>query len=373
VISELSRSFLSWALIFPTAFLVGSHFRRLIPIKDTILRGVFYFALGFAALSYGIVLLNALRLIHSLWIWIGLVTLLLSGIKSIDHLWTWLKEILNMCVIDGPLRLRFLKGMAIASFAALLCGSLTPEIGGDALTYHLNLPKTFLMQGSIEPNYFDLNSYFPLFLNNLYLIGLATGGVISAKLFHFVCGALLFLSLLRTIFNLTHNEILTWFFATIFWLTPSSFNLLSTSYNDVALAFYTFLSLLSLINGLEENSRRAVFLSGLLLGFGMTIKYLAMISFVGFIGIWIFQFFKGKFSTAASLAIWISAFMLGCGYWLAKTWLLTGNPVFPYFASVFGTVPYLTRYQSYGVGHSLFDFIAVFWGNASPSNNSDIN
>lgn len=364
MISEFSHSFFSWALIFPTAFLVGSHFRRLIPIKDISLRGIFYFALGFAVISYSVVLLSVFWLVQPKWIWLVLVILFLSGIKSMHDLAEWLRSIFKILFRndDSGFGLKILKAMFALSFAALFLGVLTPELGGDSLTYHLNLPKVFLMKGSIEPDYFDLNSYFPLFLNNLYVVGLATGGVISAKLFHFFCGLLLFFSILAVVFKLTGSEILTWFFSLVFWLTPTIFNMLSTAYNDAALTFYVFLALVALIRGIDQEERKLIFLSGLLLGIAVTIKYLAMVSFLGMTGIWIWELRRGLlFSLVKSFGTWMLAFAVGCAYWLIKNWFLVGNPFFPYFASVFGTVPYPTHYQAYGIGKGIFDFVSVFW------------
>jgi len=364
MISELLRTFLAWFLIFPAIFLTGSRFKPMVQIENIMLRGVLYCAIGMACLSYGVVLLSAGHLLSSASIWAFLIILIVTQFKDFKTLWDWFSALYDSVKMKEGVGLKILVSIFIISSLALLMGVLSPEIGGDALCYHLSIPKVFLVKGSIQPDYYDVNSYFPILMNNLYLVGLATGGVLAAKLFHWLSGFLLFLGLKTIIEQETNNSFISYFFALTFWLTPVIYNLLSTTYVDVALAFYVFVALYVFVQAFEHLNRNTFLLSGFLLGCAMSIKYLAALSVFGFLAVWVFKMIESHSAVkySRSFIAWLAGFGLGCGYWLIRNWILVGNPVFPYLASLFGTEAFPgMRYESYGIGKGLWDFLSLSW------------
>ncbi len=363
MIIELGKTLFSWFLIFPAVYSIGSYFDFFLRINNQIIKGIIRCAIGMAALSYLVVVLSALHLLNSPTLWGMLSLLFLLSLSKLGSWFDWLKQVTSDLKSKcGFLEFTFFL-LFVTSFLALLMGALSPEIGGDALCYHLNIPKNFLNAGSIQPNYFDINSYFPMLLNNLYLIGLATGGVFSAKLFHLFMGLLLFITLKTVIFEETNNRNLSWFFALVLWLTPTIYNILSTAYNDGALTFYVFLALYLLIKAHDQMDWKLFFISGVMLGCAMAIKYIALFSFVGLLGVWINEIFKKKnyIHSLRNFCIWITGFWLSSGYWLIRNWFITGNPMFPFFAKFFGTDSYSDHYDQYGLGKNIYHFIFLFW------------
>lgn len=360
---ELTRSLFSWIVIFPIIFSLGFRFQSLIPLENKAIKGTIYCAIGMACLSYLIVVLSVLHLLNPVAIRVALVVLFLVSLKFFGRFVEWIEAIASEAKSGGSLSKRILLALFSLSSLALLVGTLSPEIGGDALCYHLNIPKNFLIQGSIKPDYFDLNSYFPMLLNNLYLIGLATGGPWAAKVFHFLMGFLLFVSLVATITEETNNRSLAWFFGLVFWVTPTLYNILSTTYNDGALAFYVFIALYVLLKAFDQTDSKLFFLSGFLLGCAMAIKYIAMVSFFGFLGVWLYQLItsKGILRHLINLSLWAGGFFVVAGFWLLRNWIIAGNPVFPYFGNLFGTQVYPTHYGSYGIGKTFVCFLTLFW------------
>ena len=83
MLHELFRTFLSWSLILPTAFLMGSCYDRWIPSKGLFSRGVLYYALGFATLSYSIILLSAFHLLTIPVLWGLLILCFLARIRRV--------------------------------------------------------------------------------------------------------------------------------------------------------------------------------------------------------------------------------------------------------------------------------------------------
>lgn len=374
MIRELAFTFLAWLLILPSTFMLGRLFHALIPVQDRLFRGLFYFAAGLAVHSNAVLLISYAGLLRPAFLWAYL--LLLSGFSffTCKELTEWMKGWLPYFVSPrGDRQHLFLSILTAAASLSLLAGTLSPEIGGDSLCYQLNLPKEFLRRGSLQPILYDDNSYFPLFMNNLYLIGLATGGVFAAKLFHFFTGVLLVLALIHTAYLETAHKKLSLFSGLAVWLTPTVFNLLSTTYVDVSVALYPFLAFLSLKFAFENRAYRGLVLSGFLMGCAVAIKYYSLVCAMALAAVWLFYALEQKrFLGALRLApIWTGAFFLAGGYWLIRNWFLTGNPIYPYWGALFGHPnqrPPIFFYDM-GMGKNLWSFFLVLLNMAiHPSN-----
>ncbi len=353
----------SWFIIFPSLFLAGYQFRSFIQVKNEILRGVLFYAIGMAIFSYSVIVLSALHLLNSAVIWTALTLFLLSQVRLISAWTSWLNLVFSDLTSSRNKFERLCQIFFAIAFLALFIGALSPELGGDALCYQLNLPKIFLAKGSVAPIYYDVNSYFPLFMNYLYLIGIATGGMLSAKLFHVLTGFLLFLVLKIKINEEIKNKGWAYFFALVFFATPVVYNMLSTTYVDVGLALYVFLSFVSMQEGFRSRQLKTLFLSGFLLGCGISIKYLGLVSALGLAGIFVWE------NISVPISVWVKRFLawvggcgLGFGYWVIRNWFITGNPLYPYLGSFFKTesIPGM-KYDQVGVGYGFFDFVGIFW------------
>lgn len=362
---DIAKTFLAWILILPASFFVGSLFRGLVKDQPLIFRGIFFFALGITVLSYGIVLLSLSGLLRPAFIW-ALVLVPFILIRRERKEWrSWWKVVFgSFSVRKKSAYFKIMNLLFLVSFGGLFLATLTPEIGGDALTYHLNLPKVFLRQGSLTPVFLDYNSYFPLLMNNLYLIGLVIGGVPAAKLFHLFCGLLLFIGMRQTIEEKTKNPPLAFFISLVFWVTPAAFNLMSSAYVDVALSLYVFLGVVTFLQALEIKQASLLFLSGLLMGAATAVKYLAVASAAVLPLIWLLdsEGWKKPTQHLRGMVLWSGGFIIVAGYWLVRNALATGNPFFPYFGSLFGTLDRpVAALGAYGVGRGLFDFLFLFW------------
>ncbi|MBI3313349.1 MAG: hypothetical protein HYZ83_03875 [Candidatus Omnitrophica bacterium] len=362
---ELSKTFVAWAAIFPVSFFTGVFFRPLIRTNNLLLQGVLIYAVGLAILSNAIILLGAFHAINSAAVWGTLLFFGLLGLRNARYWIEWLKELREEFRIQNRSRtFRILVLFFFISSIVLLLGTLTPETGGDALCYQLNLPKVFLAQGSLTPDTYDYNSYFPLLMNNLYLIGLATGGVMAAKLFHFFSGLLLFLGMKAVVKRYTQNAALSLFIPLILWVTPTAYNQLASAYVDVGLALYIFLGTVLFFDALEENNGKTFLLSGFLLGSAVAVKYTALIAIAALGVVWVIdRIVRWREGIGAKGVVFCAiGFFAGCGYWLIRNGWETGNPFFPYFGSLFGLEQAsYGDFSKYGTGRSFFDFLFLFW------------
>lgn len=362
---ELLWTLVAWILILPSAFLAGGCYGALIRQKDPVLRGIFYYALGLATLSYAVVLLSALHLLTSRCLWGILFLPLLFRAHRMREWFQWLKNAWMDLAPGENFFSKVLFALFAVSFFCLLAGTLTPELGGDALCYQLNLPKVFLRHASLAPDFLDFNTFFPLLMNNLYLIGLATGGVFAAKLFHFFCGFLLLLSVKRILQIETGNSRLSYFLALVVFTTPTLYNELSTTYIDVALAFCVFLAAAAFMNALDCGSRKDFFLSGLLIGCSIATKYLALMAAIGLLGVWVYSILRTR--RIRPHLVGGGFFLLGllvvAGYWLIRNGVLTGNPFFPYFGNLFGEAnrPPPSGFALFGFSKSWFSYFSLYF------------
>lgn len=361
---DVVKALCVWALILPTTFALGSSFISFLPGMETILKGVLYSALGMAILSFGVVFLDGIHFLNSKGIWTFLFLCALFRVRAYAEWGRWCKTLALELLTPETRCDRILSVVFSLSFLALLLGTLTPEIGGDALCYHLNLPKRFLSQGSLVPLEYNENSLYPLFMNNLYLIGLATGGVFAAKLFHFYCGLLLFLALYRTLCLETANKTLALFMGLVLWSTPTLYNQLSTTYVDVALATFSFLALVTLLFALEQRRLAPFFVAGFLIGCALAVKYLALWSILSLGVVWTAVLFKNfDRKCGAAFLLWGTGIVTGSGYWLLRNLLLTGNPFYPFWGTFFVGAEQRgpADYFNVGMGKNLPAFLSVFW------------
>lgn len=229
-------------------------------------------------------------------------------------------------------------------FLAALClflafsGVLAPEIAGDSLCYHLNLPKRFLQAGKIYAPAYDINAGFPLLMEMLYTLGLSLHGVTLAKFYHLLTGVLGALALAVFAGKAFPRRYGLWA-AVIFFTTPGILNQLGTTYIDAALACYVFLAVASCLRGFEESESPAWFvLCGIFFAFALGIKFLALVFLAGLCIMVLFETLHRKRGVRTAVlrltCLGIPA-VLFSGFWYLRSFLIWGNPVYPYFYQIF--------------------------------------
>src|SRR3989338_7836769 len=85
---------------------------------------------------------------------------------------------------------KFLLAVLFAIPIICLFGSFAPEIGNDALAYHLYHPKIFIQDHSIGYIPFTRESLWPYLTQMLFTLGLLFKSVTLAKMFNFLYGIL---------------------------------------------------------------------------------------------------------------------------------------------------------------------------------------
>ena len=158
----------------------------------------------------------------------------------------------------------------------------------------------------------------------------------------------------------------------IFFSIPSVFINAHMAYNDLAMCFYSFLAFFALINWFDGQEKGWLVLCGIFSGLAMATKYSGMLlPFLGCLGILFSARKKQEKSGQAViyLAVYcITAAIAGCPFYI-KNWLLTGNPLYPFFYDFFGGSGWSSeqaRFYSYflnhlGMGRSFVDYMLLPW------------
>ncbi|MHC4180123.1 MAG: phospholipid carrier-dependent glycosyltransferase, partial [Planctomycetota bacterium] len=236
------------------------------------------------------------------------------------------------------------RGILLAAAAASLgslFGALAPPTAGDALCYHLELPKTFLAEHRILYLPYHDNSTFPLLVEMWYLWGLALDGGVCAQLVHWGLGILLALAAAVLATPILGRR-WAWIVAAVVVLTPGVNNQMTAPLNDVALATLTTLALAAWWRGaIGQHGRRWFVVAGLAAGGALGTKYLALVfaAAMGLTWIWAVARRAGGrrlLLEGAAVAAVVAA-SIG-GPWYARAAWHRGNPVFPFLGEVFGSV-----------------------------------
>jgi len=241
----------------------------------------------------------------------------------------------------------------------VLAGLLAPETANDSLCYHINLPKIYLETNRIGPIAYDINSTFPGFMEMLFTLGLGLGGDTLAKFFHvstalFLAGAVLLWG--RRAGKLEN----AWQAAILLVTVPGLVNQWPSTYIDGAMTAFTALLLVSLISWFESSKTRYIILAGVFAGFLMSMKFLALISLIAVTASILWHLIKNKRNPGPLFLFGFIALAI-CAYWYIRSYLATGNPVYPYFYSVFKAGDGTITYDDIGLPKTFLHLLSVPW------------
>jgi 4-amino-4-deoxy-L-arabinose transferase-like glycosyltransferase len=266
--------------------------------------------------------------------------------------------------------------LALLALLTLLAALAPPGVmDWDALSYHLAAPKTYLAQGRIFYVPYDHHSNFPFVLEMWYLFMLGLGSAGGAKACHWLCGVLLVASVIPYVARRgVGGARVGWMAALLIAGTPIVLWEASIAYVDLATALFVWLSLYALGNGLGERARWPwLIVSALLMGFALGTK-MTVLAFwgmliVGMVGPEWLQARRLSRDSLRQAVVW-GGIALAVGLpWYVKTWLYTGNPVYPFFFNLFGgrywnahnAALYAADQGRFGLGKSAVDLLLAPW------------
>lgn len=259
--------------------------------------------------------------------------------------------------IQGIVAIIALVVIGLLALVAVLAPSISTD--WDTIAYHLAVPKLWIEHGRIDFVQGIHHSNFPSTMEMLFLWGLKWGGQSGAKAFSlmvYVFGCL-------SLFGLARR----WYRGKAGWLAAAGFASIpivawesGTGYIDVAHGLYAALGAIYAAEHFKQKDRNLLVLAGMCLGFALGTKYtglqmlLAVAAVVGLASL-----IKDGFAPAikTKLTVVLVALAIACP-WYIKTYVFTGNPVYPFFYSALGgkdwdkwrADTYSHEQKSFGVG-----------------------
>jgi len=317
-----------WAIVLPVLAVLtwcGGRWCRLLrlPFIDTAERLVFGLALSGGALSYLVLAAGLLGGLKTGLLWAILGALVLSALP-------WRAESLAE---DKPVWRQWAVALVVAVLVLPMVASPPAATDWDGLSYHLAAPAIWLREGRIGYISFMHHSNFPFVIEMQYLWALGVGaGAGGAKVFHWA-------TLLMTV-----GAILAFAQRAGFsggWASASLVSVpvvlweATVAYADLATTAYTLLFLLAAWNATNESSastrRRWLALAGLMGGLALGTKMTAL----GSVGILALLLLWERVRLR-EIALCVGIALLVGAPWYIKTYVYTGNPVYPYFYEIFG-------------------------------------
>ncbi|MDD5292201.1 MAG: glycosyltransferase family 39 protein [Candidatus Omnitrophica bacterium] len=335
-------------------------------------------ALGLSVISYMVFflgLIGAVKRINFIIIFWVILPLLCS--PEIKNSLSGLKHNLqNLKLYLWFKNKRLLSKIALALFALFVLGNFlncfTPPIERDAMTYHLRMPQSYIKTGHVSPEPNNIFSYFPQLTEMLYTFGLMFSNDYSSHLIHFYFGILAALTIFLFVRRISNTETAL-FSALAFYSLPIVSQLSTWAYVDLALCFFTMLALYFFSRAIEDTNWRLLKLSAVLFGFAFSVKYLSFISLYIILIISMIHFIRiksGKRATFIKEILYFSIILIIVALpWYLRNILVTGNPVYPLFYSIFKG-PHWDMERArlydillglYGMGRSLMDYMLLPW------------
>lgn len=246
-----------------------------------------------------------------------------------------------------------------------------PVISWDANVYHLTVPKLYLENQGFYRIPFNVYSNWPLNAQLLFVVALVARDYLLAKALHFAFGVATLLLIVRAA-RTTDRVWAGWIGAVFFLINPVVLDEMRAAYVDLALAFFFLLAFVFMHRALgEEEARgRHLLLAGVFAGVASGIKPTgAMVILCLLIVYLVASLRQGRGPLAAlagSLKIAVPAGLLLVP-WLVKSWILTGNPVYPFLFEWWGGpewsldlgAQFRAWQRGIGMGRSALDYLLL--------------
>jgi hypothetical protein len=360
------RDIFFFFIIALSAYGIGSNIVRLFmkEAQNHLENFVFSTGLGLALFGYIVYIIGSFGFLYQRYIVIALFVCALTALYPAYKLFRGFKylniarQLINLSIFE-----KFLTGVLVLIPVMCLLGAMAPEIGNDTLAYHLYHPKVFIENHKIGYIPFTRESLWPYLAEMLFTIGCIFKSVSIAKLFHYFFGILSTLavfSFTRRYFS-KKEALLA---ATLFISAPGIFMQMTYSYIDLAQCFYSFMAFYALMVWQEKKNTRFIVLCAMLLGCALSVKLMSGFLFVIFSMILCVHFVRERSNLKTAFG---SFFILGilsflvCCVWYVRSYVVLGNPVYPFLHNVFGSGWETNITKGVGLRKDFIGFLRLPW------------
>jgi hypothetical protein len=236
---------------------------------------------------------------------------------------------------DGVSALAAIAGTGGIVYSALT-NAMVPPVEWDTIAYHLAIPELYLQSHRITYIPSILHSNWPFNMEMLYTLALAIGSERSPgfiTLSFLVIGALTLVLAGMRFFTARVGILAAAFYAGL----PVVHRYAGTGDVDVPLAVFAFVAALAWYEGVTRSDKALLVLAGLLSGFAAGCKLTGVVTAV-ILGVGLIVVAIAQRKMISYLPV-VVAFAVPAGLvvvpWYLKSWIVTGNPVWPFLVNVF--------------------------------------
>lgn len=325
--------------------------------------------IGLTISGYAVFLLGFTGSLQTSGIWFLLISLSFFSAAG------WLRPI-RSAQAASPAGCSVWEWASVALLGILLIADLflvlTPEVGKDALIYHLAVPKLYLLHHGFYFIPGNIFASYPLLGEMHYLLALFLQNDLLAKAMNYavLCGVLLGMSLFARF--LMQEQIFPALSMLIFLSIPSVFAVAHMAYNDLFVTFFTLAALYTFVRWSEQGLTSWLILCGVFAGSAAACKYTALLlTPLGCLGIlWFASRRKAEtLRTLRLLMLFAAAALIAGSPFYLKNGFMTGNPFHPFLYGIFGgrgwdgdqARLYDLFIQSLGMGRTFLDYLLLPW------------
>jgi hypothetical protein len=255
----------------------------------------------------------------------------------------------------------------IVVFAGFVLLGLSPVMAQDADTYHLTIPRLYLAAHGFRRIPFNVYSNWPHFMELLYALVLLFHDYVTAALIHVGFGVLVTMALIRgsRLAASPGASWAGWLACAMFWANQVVQIWAGAAMVDLPYIFF-FVSGFLFVYRTWDSSTPAIdlLIAGVCTGVLAGLKVNGILGAACIAGFALLNFLRRPQVRikVALLAFAVPAAALTI-IWPIKSWVLTGNPVYPFLHSVFGgpewseelTAEFRRWHESIGGSHALRD------------------
>src|SRR5260221_506613 len=216
-------------------------------------------------------------------------------------------------------------------------GVLGPELGFDALWYHLTLPKLYLLWHQILhiPGGLLYYSDMPKLTEMLYIPGIVLFSDIGAKAIHFLFGILSCIALYK-LGRKFFTPLLSLLTVAIFYSNLVVGWESISAYIDLSRTFFEIVALIGFFNWYESKKRKWLMYAAICMGLTIATKFLAIADIgIFLIGIFLVVIFQKRKTFFIDCILFVICTLLIPLPWWVFSFLNTHNPFYPFFTPIY--------------------------------------
>lgn len=226
-------------------------------------------------------------------------------------------------------------GLILYSLCSATILALAPPTDADVMAYHLVLPKLYVQTGRIGELPWLLFSHWPHLMETSSALFLLLNSDLAAALWH-VAGTCAFLALVYHLGRRHIGRTWGWAAAAVVAAQPVVARFAGTARIDGWLALFILSAHHCAWRWSEERRRGWLLVAGVMAGFAAAAKLIGVIPLVLIAG-WIALLAnRGSRRPWRDATFFAAAGLTVVGPWYVKTWVGTGNPVWPFLYPFLG-------------------------------------